>query len=54
VPKSVIPATDLLPAPQAESGSFTLSCHGLLELLLAVSDGRSDQDELAPSTWRSR
>jgi predicted transposase YbfD/YdcC len=29
--------------PPAEDVSFTPSCHGLLELLLAVSDGRSDQ-----------
>jgi predicted transposase YbfD/YdcC len=43
VPQSVIPATDLLPAPQAGDGSFTPTCHGLLELLLAVSDGRSEE-----------
>jgi hypothetical protein len=27
----------------ADGTSFTPSCHGLLDLLLAVSDGRSDQ-----------
>ena len=43
MPQSVIPATDPTPVPPAEDVSFTPSCHGLLELLLAVSDGRSDQ-----------
>jgi predicted transposase YbfD/YdcC len=43
VPQSAICTTD--PASSAAGGeaSFTPSCHGLLELFLAVSDGRSDQ-----------
>lgn len=43
MPQSAIPATDPVPAPLAGGASFTPSCHGLLELFLAVSDGRSDQ-----------
>jgi predicted transposase YbfD/YdcC len=43
VPHSVIPAVDPVPAPLAGDVSFTRSCHDLLELLLAVSDGRSGQ-----------
>jgi predicted transposase YbfD/YdcC len=43
VPQSVIPTARQLAAPQAGNSSFTPSCQGLLELLLAVSDGRCDQ-----------
>jgi predicted transposase YbfD/YdcC len=43
VPQSAIPATDLPSVQQVGDLSFTPSCHALLELLLAVSDGRSDQ-----------
>lgn len=41
--QSVISTTDLAPAPLPGDVSFTPSCHGLLELFLAVSDGRSEQ-----------
>ncbi|MFV2104946.1 transposase family protein, partial [Micromonospora sp. LOL_024] len=34
---------DPSPAPLSDDVSFAPSCHGLLELLLAVSDGRKDQ-----------
>jgi predicted transposase YbfD/YdcC len=43
VPQSAIPAVDPVPSPLAGDASFIPSCHGLLELFLAVSDGRSDQ-----------
>ncbi len=41
--QSVIPAVHPRPASLAEDVSFTHSCHDLMDLLLAVSDGRSEQ-----------
>ncbi|KAB1939537.1 transposase family protein, partial [Micromonospora sp. ALFpr18c] len=41
--QSVIPAVDSVPAPRDGGVSFTPSCRDLLELLLAVSDGRCGQ-----------
>ena len=43
MPQSVTLITDPSPVPLSGDVSFTPSCHGLLELLLAVCDGRSDQ-----------
>ena len=43
MPQSATPVTDSSPARLTENVSFTPSCHGLLELFLAVCDGRSDQ-----------
>jgi hypothetical protein len=43
VPQSATLLADRSPAPLPEDVSFTPSCHGLLDLLLAVGDGRSDQ-----------
>jgi predicted transposase YbfD/YdcC len=43
VPQSATLIADPSPAPLPGDVSFTPSCHALLELLLAVSDGRSDQ-----------
>ncbi|SDS44051.1 ISAs1 family transposase [Actinoplanes derwentensis] len=43
MPQSVIPTTDPASSATVGEASFTPSCHGLLELFLAVSDGRSDQ-----------
>jgi len=43
VPQSAILIADPSPVPLPEGISFTPSCHGLLDLLLAVSDNRSDQ-----------
>ncbi|MGC4857309.1 ISAs1 family transposase [Micromonospora sp. DT4] len=41
--QSVIPVVDSVPAPRDGGVSFTPSCRDLLELLLAVSDGRCGQ-----------
>jgi predicted transposase YbfD/YdcC len=43
VPQSAILIADPSLVPLSEDVSFTPSCHGLLDLLLAVSDSRSDQ-----------
>jgi predicted transposase YbfD/YdcC len=43
VPQSAILLADPSPVSVSEDVSFTPSCHGLLDLLLAVGDGRSDQ-----------
>jgi len=43
VPQSATLIADPSPVPLSEDASFTPSCHGLLDLLLAVCDGRSDQ-----------
>ncbi len=43
MPQSVISATDSASPAAGKESSFTPSCHGLLELFLAVSDGRSGQ-----------
>lgn len=43
MPQSATLIADPSPAPLPGDISFTPSCHALLELLLAVSDGRSDQ-----------
>ena len=43
MPHSVISTTDPALSANADEASFTPSCHGLLELFLAVSDNRSDQ-----------
>ncbi len=43
MPQFVIPTADPVPVPLPGDVSFTPSCHDLLELFLAVSDGRSDQ-----------
>ena len=43
MPQSATLIADSSPALLSGDGSFTPSCHGLLELLLAVSDGRSEQ-----------
>ncbi|QOC93889.1 ISAs1 family transposase [Micromonospora craniellae] len=43
MPQSATLITDPSPAPLSGDVSFTPSCHGLLDLLLAVCDGRSDQ-----------
>jgi predicted transposase YbfD/YdcC len=43
VSQSAILIADPSPAPLPGDVSFTPSCHGLLDLLLAVSDGRSGQ-----------
>ena len=43
MPQSAILIADPSPVPLSEDVSFTPSCYGLLDLLLAVSDGRSDQ-----------
>ena len=43
MPQSAIASLAAVSAPSVGDVSFTPSCHGLLELLLAVSDGRSDQ-----------
>ena len=43
MPQSVISTTDPALSAAGDQSWFTPSCHGLLELFLAVSDGRSDQ-----------
>ncbi len=43
MPQSATLIADPSLAPVSGDVSFTPSCHGLLDLLLAVSDGRSDQ-----------
>ncbi len=43
MPQSAILIADPSPVPLPEGVSFTPSCHGLLDLLIAVSDSRSDQ-----------
>ncbi|SDT78917.1 ISAs1 family transposase [Actinoplanes derwentensis] len=43
MPQSAILVTDPSSAPLSGDLSFTPSCHGLLDLVLAVGDGRSDQ-----------
>ena len=43
MPQSAILITDPSPVALSENVSFTPSCHGLLDLLLAVSDGRPEQ-----------
>jgi predicted transposase YbfD/YdcC len=43
VPQSVISTADSASSATVIEAPFTPSCHGLLELFLAVSDGRSDQ-----------
>lgn len=43
MPQSATLIADPSPAPLSGDVSFTPSCHGLLELLLAVCDGRSEK-----------
>jgi DDE_Tnp_1-associated len=43
VPQSATLIADPSPVPLSEGVSFMPSCHGLLDLLLAICDGRSDQ-----------
>ncbi|MEV6347483.1 hypothetical protein [Actinoplanes sp. NPDC051851] len=43
MPQSAILIADTSPVPLSGDVSFTPSCHGLLDVLLAVGDGRSDQ-----------
>lgn len=43
MPQSVISTADPASLATAGEAAFTPPCHGLLELFLAVTDGRSDQ-----------
>ena len=43
MPQSAISSTESVSSVVLDGASFTPSCHGLLDLLLVVSDGRSGQ-----------